>query len=281
MNNIDDQWCQLVASAIDLLGEKQFFEKLAEALTITPGSGHTILFHYPLDSQPRPIYTCYQEGSPEYSLHIERYLNGPYLLDPYCEAGHRNIPAGAYQLKELAPDDFTDSEFYRVYYRETGLQDEISFMQLLGDDGHLEFSIGYVGEEDGFTQAQVELFKLVAPIVNSLVLKQWKLIDKVGVTKQEKRIHEQLQIAMNLFGSSLLTQRERSILQLLLQGHSNRSIAEKLSIAESTVKLHRKHIYGKFDISSHSELFHLFLDSLSCFEPGASEDPLLSYMGSN
>ena len=43
-------------------------------------------------------------------------------------------------------------------------------------------------------------------------------------------------------------------------------------------KLHRKHMYQKFDISSQSELFHLFIDSLSCFNPGEDKDPLQSYM---
>lgn len=187
MSGVDSQWAQLLADAISVLGNKEFFPRLAQALTTSSGTGNTLLFHYPPDSQPRAIYTCYPEGSDEYARHIDRYLSGPYILDPFYEASQRNIPAGAYQLQDIAPDDFTSSEFYRVYYKETGLKDEISFMQSLGEAGHLEFSVGYVGAEPAFPQEQVEFFKAIAPIVNSLVLRQWNFLDSGEYQNRKRR----------------------------------------------------------------------------------------------
>ncbi len=45
-----------------------------------------------------------------------------------------------------------------------------------------------------------------------------------------------------------LSKRELDVLRLLALGHSNQEIAHQLAIAESTVKMHLKHLYGKLDV---------------------------------
>ncbi len=39
-------------------------------------------------------------------------------------------------------------------------------------------------------------------------------------------------------------------------------MAERLAISPETIKVHRRHLYNKLDISSQPELFSLFLQSL-------------------
>ncbi|MDA8087805.1 MAG: helix-turn-helix transcriptional regulator [Nitrospiraceae bacterium] len=51
-----------------------------------------------------------------------------------------------------------------------------------------------------------------------------------------------------------LSRREKEIAVLVIQGHSNREIAERLSIREQTVKGHLNNIFGKFEIRRRSEL---------------------------
>ena len=46
----------------------------------------------------------------------------------------------------------------------------------------------------------------------------------------------------------LLSRREIEVLRLLAAGFSNHEIADRLMIAESTVKMHLKHLYGKLDV---------------------------------
>lgn len=47
---------------------------------------------------------------------------------------------------------------------------------------------------------------------------------------------------------SLLTERERQVLQMVAEGITNQEIAEKLCISPSTVDTHRKNIMAKLDI---------------------------------
>jgi DNA-binding NarL/FixJ family response regulator len=49
---------------------------------------------------------------------------------------------------------------------------------------------------------------------------------------------------------SQLTEREREVLQLISEGHSNKEIAERLHLSPKTVGTHREHIMQKLDIHS-------------------------------
>ena len=51
-----------------------------------------------------------------------------------------------------------------------------------------------------------------------------------------------------------------------------------LEIAVETVRRHRKSIYRKLDVSSQTDLFSLFLNSMSCLGAAAGSDPLSIYM---
>ncbi len=88
----------------------------------------------------------------------------------------------------------------------------------------------------------------------------------------------QLHNALENFGSSVLTEREAQVINLVLHGHSTRTLAEQLSISMETVKLHRKHAYAKLQISSQAELFYLFIDSVMSARNYAGGDTLRDYL---
>jgi DNA-binding NarL/FixJ family response regulator len=51
-----------------------------------------------------------------------------------------------------------------------------------------------------------------------------------------------------------LTEREREIFQLIAEGHSNKEIAELLSVSPATIETHRAHILQKLDVHNTAEL---------------------------
>ncbi len=62
--------------------------------------------------------------------------------------------------------------------------------------------------------------------------------------------------------TSVLTNREREIKELLLQGLSYKEIAEKMIVSEATVKAHNSNIYSKLGARGRMELQALELKKL-------------------
>jgi DNA-binding NarL/FixJ family response regulator len=60
-------------------------------------------------------------------------------------------------------------------------------------------------------------------------------------------------MAVPATGVSQLTMRERAVLVLVGQGHSNREIARELSISERTARTHVSNVLGKLNVSSRTQ----------------------------
>lgn len=60
---------------------------------------------------------------------------------------------------------------------------------------------------------------------------------------------------------SLLTQREQEVLILLVYGHTNAEVAEKLCISDRTVETHRTNITGKLGLKSRADLVRFAIDN--------------------
>jgi DNA-binding NarL/FixJ family response regulator len=51
-----------------------------------------------------------------------------------------------------------------------------------------------------------------------------------------------------------LSEREREVFQLIAEGHTNKTIADMLSVSPTTIETHRAHILHKLDIHNTAEL---------------------------
>lgn len=60
-----------------------------------------------------------------------------------------------------------------------------------------------------------------------------------------------------------LTEREKEITKLILDGLTNKEIANRLSISEQTVKSHLRSIFKKFNVSSRCQLISLLLKKIN------------------
>ncbi len=67
------------------------------------------------------------------------------------------------------------------------------------------------------------------------------LLRRMSGPKQETRV------------ASPLTDREQDVLRLIVLGHTNREIAETLSLTVSTVKTHVEHVIRKLDVSDRTQ----------------------------
>jgi len=212
-----------------------------------------------------------QNGAPST---LDKYVRGAFLLDPYYLAAATKKQFGVFRLRELAPRGFRDSDYYRNWYRNCGYQDECGFLIENGAEGFINIALGRTEPRSVFSKRDVDTLRAIRPVIEALCRQHWNL-DETPPTEihLRARLHE----ALSAFGSSLLTERESQVINLVLQGHSTKTLAERLSISVETVKLHRKHAYAKLQVNSQAELFHLFLDSVMSAERYTGGDPLSSY----
>ncbi len=269
------EWFGAMAKVTAALGASGFARALFDALAQVGPVKATTVYLYPHQGLPSAWFECDGSGPWLPEGNVQRYLSGFYLLDPFYQACIEGTGSGCYALAEVAPDHFKLSEYYLAFYRHSHFEDEINYILQLEKDLSVAVSLAFTDELDEAMKAR---FTCIGPWVLAVLGKHFDgYQDRGGRVERvwEQRIHA----ALNKFGCSLLTERECRIAQLILRGHSTRSLAERLGVSEETIKSHRKHVYAKLDISTQSELFALFIDALANAQGVLGRDPLESYMG--
>ena len=93
------------------------------------------------------------------------------------------------------------------------------------------------------------------PFDDDLMLASVRRAMEVGSRARERSAESKA--AQDLLSS--LTPRERSVLDKLVQGRSNKVVAYELGISPRTVEIHRAHIMSKMEASSLSDLVRVVL----------------------
>ncbi len=277
---LSSTWYDALGHLVHQVGGNQFHPLLISVLKqITPFE-HAVIIAYPNGSRPLHVYNDLPTEQVSHSLDV--YLDRAYLLDPFYMACQEDVREGFYRLRTLAPDQFYSSEYYRTYYKATYLQDEVGILVKVHDRLKVIISLGVRGEKKTLSQTALASLATVLPLVNALCLQHWRrsnLFDseQANGINSNFPLRETLDLAFSNFGRDHLSERECEIVRLVLKGHSSRSISNLLNISAETVKAHRKHVHSKLEISSHAELFSLFLSSIAIVKVASMEDPLNAY----
>jgi DNA-binding CsgD family transcriptional regulator len=267
------KWNETLARAIDALDSDELPRLLIAALETRVAFDAALVIVYRRGR--KPLVLLDDLSSAEYSVHVDGYLAGAYLLDPFYRASIEGRPSGLYRLADVAPEGFRDSEYYRSYYIRTLQCDEVCFLISLADDWVANVSLGREQPAPNFDADELDRLKAAEPIVHAVLARHWSLRQQPEAESDATtNLHAHVEAALANFGRSVLTKREYEVVQLLLRGHSTRSSARELKIAPETVRLHRKNVYAKLDLASQSELFVLFIETLARIADDPSRDPL-------
>lgn len=190
---------------------------------------------------------------------VDEYLMGPYLLDPFYETAVSGKRSGMNSIRELAPDQFYRSEFYRHHYVRTRIADEMGIFFPVRQGRIAVLSVTRQKPKSLFSEAEKSVFQSTASLVEALGSKHWGENPNAEMNRVSSATIKQV---FDRFGADVLTKREREVIALVLKGHSSISIGLVLDVTSGTVKIHRKNAYNKLHVSSQAELFALFLSSL-------------------
>lgn len=192
----------------------------------------------------------------------DTYLAGAYLLDPYHDLHMSGVPAGAYRLRDVAPDAFHRSRYYSEYYQQTTLLDEITFMVYPAQNVSLNLCLGRdAASGQPFTAREVEVCHRIAPVVIALAEAHWRGLSAESAAPGN--VVAQLVRALGDAHGIRLSPRQAEVALLILRGHSTVSIGLRLGVSGQTVKVFRKQLYARCGLSSQAELFALMLPLLT------------------
>ena len=252
-----------IASNVGQIGKSSLPAALDEMLGKIAPFDLSSIFGFPYDARPLLLYDGYRQYAAASAL--DAYLNGAYLLDPFYTACAHGCAPGLWRMRELAPDQFFDSEFYSsteihpcISMQAGSLVEEIGFLVSLDGGFNAVYSL-MRSRGLPFSAEEMDRLKAIEPVVREAIRSHWR---DARVPECPLSLDDLMETAFASFCQDRLTYQQRRIVQLILRGHSNLSIGTIISVTEGTVKLHRQNIYKRLNISSQRELFALFVQNL-------------------
>lgn len=261
-------WIEPTGEVIAAIGATTFPETLAEALGTIAPFDYVVVFGYLGAARPLDLFDTFPAGKRK--IFVEDYQEGPYLLDPFYLASTGPLAPGLYRLRDLAPDRFYQGEYFRNYYMQTGLAEEIGFFIALPGGATLVISL--MRASKAFSVKEVRDLRQYWPVVRAAAQQQWTDLaaqfEAGEDASVEKNLNKSVERAFSEFGDGFLTPREREVVEFTLKGHSAEAVGKILGIAPGTVRIHRRNVYAKLRIGSQGELFSKFIKTLADEQTG-------------
>lgn len=250
-------WYGAAGRLVEAIGSPRFPAALAAGLREIAPYEFTVIFGYVGAATPLALYDDFPEDRRR--LHVEEYQAGPYLLDPFYLASRDPFEPGLWRLRDIAPDRFYQGEYYRNYYAQTGLAEEVGY--LVAVNRRLRIVVSLMRKEKRFGNAEIRALKDIWPVVEAASRKHWQDVAQ-DETSPAPLIEGRIEQAFQSIGEGVLSPREREVVELTLRGHSADAIGRLLGISSGTVRIHRRNIYAKLRISSQGELFSAFIRAM-------------------
>ncbi len=255
-------WATSLASVVTALNAPILPQSLSDLLRQVAPFTYAVIFGYRGAARPIALHDDFPQGKRR--VFVTDYQAGPYLLDPFYQAAVRPAVPGLYRLRDIAPDRFYQGEYFRNYYVQTGLAEEIGFVVDVPNRTVVVLSL--MRTERPFSQKEFVALAAMFPLVAAVVRKQWadlaQQFGEDGKAVDPQGLQGRVAYVFRSFGDGILTPREREVVEFTLKGHSAESVGQLLGISPGTARIHRRNIYAKLRINSQGELFSRFLDTL-------------------
>jgi len=270
------KWNRDISRAIGALGTEQFFPNLIEAIRGQVRIDYPQIWLYHRDLPPRVLY--HEIPASAVRVQVDKYLEGPYREDPFYQTSMNQPRSKIYRLSRITHNKLQESPYYGKYYGHTGTVDEAVYLAKLQAGNVINLCMMRLPKHGIFSDSEYENLYLLAEPVSELLKTHSEHNDFAVNNLIQPGINHQIDLAFKTFGASMLSPREKSVLEMMLRGYGTDISAQKLEIAVETVRRHRKSIYRKLDVNSQTDLFSLFINAMSCLGEAAGNDPLSVYM---
>ena len=260
-----------ISNTINAIGKEKLTQLLVKLIEFRIKIDAAIMIVYRPKDKPILLSSNFKEKRAQ--LGLRNYINDTFVLNPAYLSFKKGKTRGIQQITQLLGPNcikITDFEEYKIKeardedlgYLTEGWPERLEEVSILIDLPNKEMGEIAIFKKkiSGFSESELNTLKILEPLLLSIFKNHWSATRQQKInentTKTQKQRYEH-------FGHGILSQREREVAKLILEGHSGNSIAANLNIALTTVKSHRKNMYKKLGIGSQQELFSRYIDSLT------------------
>ncbi|WP_085694856.1 MULTISPECIES: helix-turn-helix transcriptional regulator [unclassified Pseudomonas] len=243
---------QSLARMFGAVGRDGFWRALVDTLRLLVPLDNALVALMAPGRAPQLLTDFDSAAHPDEQEDLAGYSAGLYQLDPFHQAAVAGIADGLHSLASVAPDQFMQSEYYQSYFRSVVGADELQFLVNV-EGGVLSLSLG---RSTVFGTEEQGRLLCVRDWVLAAMRRHAQLLPPQGAVAEAPA--GDLASLLDRFDARL-TQREIDTARLILQGFSSKAIARELGISPETVKVHRRNLYHKLNVTGHGELFALVL----------------------
>jgi DNA-binding CsgD family transcriptional regulator len=269
-------WNRDLSRVIAAQGGDLFFATLVDAIRGQVSFDLPQIWLYHRDLPPRLLH----HELPQHAIasQVDHYLAGAYRDNPFYQVSMNQPKSCIYRLARLCSKRLKESSYYRHCHQAAGTIDEVVFLAPLDGGNVVNLCLKRRRDQGEFSHEEYQRLYLLAEPVAELLRFHAGHRDFAVPELIQPGINHHIDTAFKTFGQSLLSPREKDVLELMLRGYGTEMSATRLNIAVETVRRHRKSIYRKLDVNSQTDLFSLFINSMSCLGQAAGDDPLTVYM---
>lgn len=139
----------------------------------------------------------------------------------------------------LSQNDYEQTEYYQDFMRKHGYYDEMGVYFMLDNQVRVVLGLVRTHDEPPFTMKDVTLLSYLIPPMSSVFM------DK----KKEK--------LKGILIENGITERESQVVHLVIEGKTNKEMAEILFVSENTIKKHLQNIFYKFGVSNRTSIYRV------------------------
>lgn len=241
----------LLASAIGAAGTDEHIDRLIDL--IAADIPHDVVTVTRYSATHAPEFVKHRRFS---DAMARRYLQDYYVYDPFYALWRRERRSRVVALKRLADDEMKRGRYIAEFLAQSRIRDELGVMLLDGGDWCLGVFLDRM--QRGFRDAEIALLEERLPVFAALhdidvKVRGPAFMRTAGAALPGASPQREPALPPDLWPE--LSVRERELVHLILAGHPNARISDRLGITVGTVKNHRRRIYDKLDITSERELF--------------------------
>jgi hypothetical protein len=164
------EWHAAIAKTIAADDEVSMTDGLIESIGVVVQHEGTCLIAFHDDARPEVLHhTLEPAGAKHY---LDRYLAGPYLLDPLYQLAMRKKKPSLCRFREELPDRFRSSEYYRQYCERTHLLDEMDYLTQVAAGTTIALVVGRRARM--FSRVELQRLELIEPTVQACIRQIWR-----------------------------------------------------------------------------------------------------------